>query len=108
MDTDCICGDNSFILDISCCVADGCGTQDEKDKVLEFANKICGVGNDLPDDIDATCQRSKGGSSEDEGSSDDEGSSEDEGSSGGDGGSAASRLGGAGFVGAIVAAAFAL
>ncbi|KAB8070223.1 hypothetical protein BDV29DRAFT_37518 [Aspergillus leporis] len=49
IDISCICGDKSFINNVSCCVANKC-SKDQQDAVIKFATQICsGAGiNDLP------------------------------------------------------------
>ncbi|KAL4896435.1 hypothetical protein BDV59DRAFT_198815 [Aspergillus ambiguus] len=70
IDIACICGDSSFITNISCCVAKTCGSAEQEGKPplpsIKFANQICsGAGiTDLPQS--ASCA---GGSSETSGAS---------------------------------------
>ncbi|RJE26569.1 CFEM domain protein [Aspergillus sclerotialis] len=49
IDVSCICSNDSFITDISCCVAKSCSKEDQ-DKTLNYAKQICaGAGvHDLP------------------------------------------------------------
>ncbi|KAE8349141.1 hypothetical protein BDV28DRAFT_141875 [Aspergillus coremiiformis] len=49
IDVACICGDKSFINNISCCVANKC-SKDQQNAVIKFASQICGGAgiNDLP------------------------------------------------------------
>ncbi|TLS31400.1 hypothetical protein PpBr36_03458 [Pyricularia pennisetigena] len=41
-DAKCVCSSNTFIQDVSCCLAapGGCGADDQK-KAIEFANQLC-------------------------------------------------------------------